>query len=44
MYRETKPEHEHVFSEAEINSWRPGEGVVVRPGSWAHGRVKLYDS
>jgi hypothetical protein len=34
---------EHVFSEAEINSWRPGEGVLVRPDSWAHGRVRLYD-
>ena len=43
MHRETKPEHEHVFSEAEINSWRPGEGVLVRPDSWAHGRVKPYD-
>ena len=43
MHREMKPEHEHVFSEAEINSWRPGEGVVVRPDSWAFGRVKLYD-
>ena len=43
MHRERKPEHEHVFSEAEINSWRPGEGVLVRPQSWAYGRVKLYD-
>lgn len=43
MHRERKPEHEHVFSEAEINSWRPGEGVLVRPQSWAFGRVKQYD-
>jgi type IV secretory pathway TraG/TraD family ATPase VirD4 len=43
IYRESKPEHEHVFSEAEINSWNPGEGVLVRPQSWAFGRVKLYD-
>ena len=43
MHREMKPEHEHVFPEAEINSWRPGEGVIVRPDSWAFGRVKPYD-
>jgi hypothetical protein len=43
MRREMKPEHEHVFPEAEINSWRPGEGVIVRPDSWAFGRVKPYD-
>jgi type IV secretory pathway TraG/TraD family ATPase VirD4 len=43
MHRERKPEHEHVFSEAEINNWRPGEGVVVRPDSWTHGCVRLYD-
>ena len=42
MYRESKPEHEHVFAEADINNWRPGEGVVVRPQSWAFGRISLY--
>ena len=44
MHRERKPSEEHVFSEADINSWRPGEGVLVRPNSWAFGRVKLYDN
>jgi type IV secretory pathway TraG/TraD family ATPase VirD4 len=43
MHRERKPSEEHVFAEADINSWRPGEGVLVRPNSWAFGRVKLYD-
>jgi type IV secretory pathway TraG/TraD family ATPase VirD4 len=43
MHREYKPEDEHVFAEADINSWRPGEGVVVRPQSWAFGRLKLYE-
>ena len=40
MHRERKPEHEHVFSEAQINSWQPGEGVLVCPDLWAFGRVK----
>jgi len=43
MHRETKRSEEYAFSEADINSWRPGEGVLVRPESWAHGRVKLID-
>jgi type IV secretory pathway TraG/TraD family ATPase VirD4 len=44
MRREHQPREEHVFAESEINSWDPGEGVLVRPDSWAYGRVKLYDS
>lgn len=43
MHREIEEKEKHVFSEAEINEWRPGEGVVVKPQSWAFGRVKLYD-
>ena len=38
--RESKREEEHPFSKAEINSWDPGEGVLVRPDSWAYGRVE----
>jgi hypothetical protein len=37
--RETKPSEEHPFAKGEITEWRPGEGVVVRPDSWAHGRI-----
>ena len=43
MYREMEEKEKHVFAESDINSWRPGEGVVVRPQSWAFGRMKLYD-
>ena len=38
--RETKRKEEHVFSKSDISSWQPGEGVLVRPNSWAYGRVK----
>jgi hypothetical protein len=38
--RETKPSEEHPFAKGEITEWRPGEGVVVRSNSWAHGRIK----
>ena len=41
--REKRKAGEHVFSKAEISSWNAGEGVVVRPNSWAYGRVKLID-
>ena len=39
--RETKPSEEYPFAKGDITEWRPGEGVVVRSDSWAHGRVKL---
>ena len=41
--RETKDSEEHPFAKGDITEWRPGEGVVVRPESWAHGRMKLLD-
>jgi hypothetical protein len=41
--RETKDSEEHPFAKGDITEWRPGEGVVVRPDSWAHGRIKLLD-
>ena len=41
--RETEQKEKPVFSKAEISSWNAGEGVLVRPNSWAYGRVKLID-
>jgi type IV secretory pathway TraG/TraD family ATPase VirD4 len=41
--RETEQKEKPVFSKADISSWNPGEGVLVRPNSWAYGRVKLID-
>ena len=41
--REKRKAEEHVFSKADISSWNAGEGVLVRPNSWAYGRVKLID-
>jgi type IV secretory pathway TraG/TraD family ATPase VirD4 len=41
--RETEQKEKPVFSKAEISSWNAGEGVLVRPNSWAYGRVKLMD-
>jgi hypothetical protein len=41
--RETKDSEEYPFAKGEITEWRPGEGVVVRPDSWAHGRIKMLD-
>jgi type IV secretory pathway TraG/TraD family ATPase VirD4 len=41
--RESEQKEKPVFSKAEISSWKPGEGVLVRPNSWAYGRVKLID-
>ena len=41
--RETEQKEKPVFSKADISSWNAGEGVLVRPNSWACGRVKLID-
>ena len=41
--RETEQKEKPVFSKADISSWNAGEGVLVRPNSWAYGRVKLID-
>jgi type IV secretory pathway TraG/TraD family ATPase VirD4 len=41
--RETEQKEKPPFSKAEISSWNAGEGVLVRPNSWAYGRVKLID-
>ena len=41
--RETKDSEEHPFAKGDLTEWRAGEGIVVRPGSWAHGRIKLLD-
>jgi len=41
--RETEQKEKPPFSKAEISSWDAGEGVLVRPNSWAYGRVKLID-
>jgi type IV secretory pathway TraG/TraD family ATPase VirD4 len=41
--RETRQDEEYPFAKGEITEWRPGEGVVVRSDSWAHGRIQLLD-
>jgi len=43
IYRESEQKEKPVFSKHEISNWDPGEGVLVRPNSWAYGRVKLID-
>jgi type IV secretory pathway TraG/TraD family ATPase VirD4 len=43
IWRETEQKEKPVFSKADISSWNAGEGVLVRPNSWAYGRVKLID-
>jgi type IV secretory pathway TraG/TraD family ATPase VirD4 len=39
--RETKDSEEYPFAKGDFTEWSPGEGVVVRPDSWAYGRTKL---
>ena len=41
--RETKDSEEYRFAKGDLTEWSPGEGVVVRPDSWAHGRLKMLD-
>ena len=41
--RETRPSEEHPFSRGDLTAWDPGEGVVVRRGSWAYGRLSMLD-
>jgi len=41
--RETKPSEEYPFAKGDLTAWDPGEAVVVRSDSWAHGRVRLID-
>jgi type IV secretory pathway TraG/TraD family ATPase VirD4 len=39
--RETKIVEEHAISESELSKFNPGEGIVIRPDSWAKGRVPM---